>query len=43
MKKTIFITHQVKDLDYWLANNSMEKTWGAHGIKFRVFFKTKQK
>jgi hypothetical protein len=39
MKKKIFITHHVKDLDYWLANNSMEKTWGAYGIKFRVFLK----
>ena len=39
MKKTLMITHQVKDLDYWLKNNSMEETWGPHGIKFRIFLK----
>jgi len=39
MKKTFMVTHQVKDAKWWLENNSLEKTWGHLGVKFKLFWK----
>lgn len=33
------VTHQVKDAKWWLENNSLEKTWGHLGVKFKLFWK----
>jgi len=33
------VTHQVKDAKWWLENNSLEKTWGHLGVKFKLFRK----
>lgn len=39
MKKTFMVTHQVNDAKWWLDNNSLAKTWGHLGVKFKVFWK----
>jgi len=31
------VTHRVKDVDWWLANNSVESVWGKMGVKFEIF------
>jgi len=35
--KKILVTHKVKDVEWWLANNSIEETWGKMGFKYEIF------
>jgi len=35
--KKILISHKVNDLEWWLANNSIEFTWGKLGVKYEIF------
>jgi hypothetical protein len=35
--KKFMVTHRVKDVDWWLANNSIEEVWGKMGVKFEIF------
>jgi hypothetical protein len=35
--KKILVSHKVNDIEWWLANNSIEFTWGKLGVKYEIF------
>ena len=35
--KKLLITHEVKDLEWWLHHNSLDAVWSEYGIKCEIF------
>ena len=37
--KKLLVTYKVKDAEWWLSNNTLDKVWGPMGIKLEIFAK----
>ncbi len=35
--KKLMVSHRVENIDWWIANNSIEHTWGKLGVKYEIF------
>jgi len=37
MMKKLLVTYRVKDVEWWISNNTLTQVWGPLGVKFQIF------